>query len=1090
MGARNVLLADTYVFRDAEGNEVTRTDLEFDPAPHLLVSTWRRSAAGRLLEAIDPAGRSNAISLDTAGRVQSEAGAGVLCRYERDECGRVVVEHTERFAPGVAMAPATSPLAGRRAIRYDGLGRMTEEAVGGATVRYAYDSIGRLRAVDGPANAHRESTYDLTGHCRRTVVETGPSAFNLAGRYAIETDYDRNGNVVARRDGLARETTFGFDDHDRLYTTTAPNNETTIAALDGAGRPQTVIVSNAIARINQFDAAGRCVSQSYVTATGAVQAMAFEYDGLGRCVRAADPQGTVVTRRYSLAGRLLREAQDGFEVGYEHEAAGLVTAIVYPSATRVDVHRYPNGRVESILVDGAELARYKWLGDLRRARTSYALFTDTATGVAQQRQIIDRRDYKRDGTLSVLEHVIARPRDRGARHCTDVALRVSRRPPPQQIFCRPRHRSHVRPRASTAAYHRRSHPRRSGRDPPQHRPGTRRGWQRATLHHRGAARGGRRPSRAREHGLRRDACAGQSHHHRQRYRLDRHHRVGRRGQAQGHADRPVRQSSAPARAAGGAHVPSRRLRPPGTGGPRPRRPCRRAARHPLPVRRLRPARRARGAPRQRDHGRRHVGGPLPLRVRWQPLHRGIRARQRCRRMADRAPLHQRRGRTRARGHRRRRASLRRGHRRRRPGGRSSTLVALQDHDDSVLGLVRMRQTASRYEPLVERYRADPSGRTVRLYLDPSGNATPIGRSASGHVVHFHGQWLHEPEGLVYFGNRWYDPDLGVFLEPEPQGAWADGLAAGNGYGFAAGNPVLATDAQGEAVLPLVLVLIFVLGTGIAAEVTRNKTAMSFSPAHNLVRGIMGHEIDDPTDEVAGLERALALIDAPLTILSLGGAALAKWGTSRLLAAARRGWTIPTPTAGQYAGKVAAHVAAPLTARQTAYARHVITRAQAAWVREGHALIDMATYWQHMPEGAMGAFAALEHGMPARIYLNTLLRTAPVETIERCLAHECAHLTFAFGLGRVAERVKPFATGWLRISEHRFEIAVRWLDESLAYGVEFGTAFDFARAMQSLGVNARGAHALASDLDRMANVWLYTSAVVKAEHLGVSFAARA
>ena len=146
-----------------------------------------------------------------------------------------------------------------------------------------------------------------------------------------------------------------------------------------------------------------------MTATGAVQAMAFEYDGLGRCVRAADPQGTVVTRRYSLAGRLLREAQDGFEVGYEHEAAGLVTAIVHPSATRVDVHRYPNGRVESILVDGAELARYKWLGDLRRARTSYALFTDTGTGVAQQRQIIDRRDYKRDGTLSVLEHVSRGP---------------------------------------------------------------------------------------------------------------------------------------------------------------------------------------------------------------------------------------------------------------------------------------------------------------------------------------------------------------------------------------------------------------------------------------------------------------------------------------------------------------------------------------------------------------------------------------------------------------------------------------------------------------------------------------------------------
>ena len=329
----------------------------------------------------------------------------------------------------------------------------------------------------------------------------------------------------------------------------------------------------------------------------------------------------------------------------------------------------------------------------------------------------------------------------------------------------------------------------------------------------------------------------------------------------------------------------------------------------------------------------------------------------------------------------------------------------------------------------------------------------------------------------------------MFLEPEPQGAWADGLAAGNGYGFAAGNPVLASDAEGEAVVVLVLVLIFVAGTGAIAHFTQNKTAMSFSPSHNLVRGIMGHEINDPADKVEGLERFLALIDVPLTLLSLGGAAPLKIG-SRLRAAALAGQKLATHPGGQLAGKVASHFHAPLTARQLARARLTIVEARAAWIREGRSVGDLLRWRSRMPQDAMGAFMLIEGAAHRRIYLNKILLEAPFEVIERVFAHEMAHVKFALGLGRVAERIQPFATTWLRVDPYRYQTAVKWIDEALAYGVEFGSPFDFARAMQSMSmVRQMAASSIALDIEMMGRAWLRATAVGKAGQLGVSFASR-
>ncbi len=1065
-GARNVLLADARFIRDAEGNVVRRSDLEGDlqglqPTTWLTME-WGRTASGRVHQVVDAAGRRTVATWDTAGRIAWQAEPrGVLLRYDRDDCGRVIATHHERFAPGDLVAPATSRLAGRHAYQYDGLGRLVEESVGTAVTRYAYDSVGRLRAIDGPADSHREYVYDGAGRCVREIVETGPSGFNLSGRRELLTEFDRNGNVTARHDGLGNVTTYTYDEHDRLYSVTAADASTVTAVLDEAGRATVVSSPSGASRFNRYDAAGRAVLQSH-QGVSTLRSQSFEYDGLGRCVRATEPDGIVATRAYSLAGRLIGETQDGFSTAYEHEKSGLATAWVYPSATRVAFGRYADGRVETVAADGAELARYRWLGELRRRRTSPVRFDNAATGLTQVREIIERRDHHADGRLAWLAHVAHGP----------GVLEEGIAPAWRFIYRRGLPIQKLSATHGIELQHDRARQLlREIREPIRDIPdiarrtvvlerdagGNVRQQAIVTLQTSGSGQVVRIDSDFNAVNApitRRTTVNGVSSSEAIEWDRDGRLLRNRIGLYAGHPRLPavpaIRLCSYdgfgrlvevslvpddPAQAPRGV-----RYRYDAFG----RRVERIAFRTHL----------ATGAVLSEEHTRYVFAGSRcieeherdnatePWRLARRFVH-GPGPREIVALLVDEAEF---------------------GEDIDGDGtiGGPTTLLALQDHDDSLLGLVRLRQRARRYEPLVEAYRSDSLGRTTRIFVDSTGNERPIAMSSTGHVANFHGQWLHEPEGLVWFGGRWYDPELGVFVTPDPLGPWADPLAAGNAYLFAGGSPALATDEGGEVAVVFVLFAVALVGVMIAADVTRNRTLMTFSPAHNLVRAIVGHEIDDPASEVGGFERFLAAIDAPLTILSMGGSALLKAGAARLAAALERGFQLGSETAHVVNGlrstalatKIAVHEATPLTIRQLQRCHRVVAQAMAAWKRAGHLAEDMIRISSATPHGAVGAYWQGVGDNMARIWLHHGLEFASDATRLRVFAHEAAHVKFAYGLERVAQRFERPLRFVLRVEEDTYRAGVFWLNEAIAYGVEFGTRFDFARALQSMDVFAR------------------------------------
>ncbi len=124
---------------------------------------------------------------------------------------------------------------------------------------------------------------------------------------------------------------------------------------------------------------------------------------------------------------------------------------------------------------------------------------------------------------------------------------------------------------------------------------------------------------------------------------------------------------------------------------------------------------------------------------------------------------------------------------------------------------------------------------VRARLD--GTGSPLdGRSND---VEFGAHTWDDASGLLYLGARYYDPELGLFLTPDPEAQFA------SPYLYGGGNPVNGRDGNGEFFETLLAILlpIFVAGTvsaclsGIAAAIQGGDFVEALQAG--FVVGVMG-----------------------------------------------------------------------------------------------------------------------------------------------------------------------------------------------------------------------------------------------------------
>ncbi len=283
---------------DPEGAEWTwrydglgRTLVRVDPLGH---ATHYRYEGRRLQQVIDAAGRATTLSWDAGGGLATAtAPDGTCTRWQRDALGRVTAYTDAR----------------------------------GNVQRRTYDALGRVVRVQEPDGNQRELAYDDQGNVvrardqRRDVslgyCQLGKVATHTVGGHTIRYRYDTEGRLVGVTDPRGLEHRYDRDPRGEVQAEFGWDGRSTIYERDGLGRV-TGVVNEGPGRATElaYDTAGELITVAY----GEGPTHRYEYRKDGALLEAATDE-VVVRFERDARGRVTKEsvqAADGSDPHWVH----------------------------------------------------------------------------------------------------------------------------------------------------------------------------------------------------------------------------------------------------------------------------------------------------------------------------------------------------------------------------------------------------------------------------------------------------------------------------------------------------------------------------------------------------------------------------------------------------------------------------------------------------------------------------------------------------------------------------------------------------------------------------------------------------
>lgn len=388
-GAQGVLKRTEYAY-DAYDNVIRQRDHSLDTggvfeiqwfySPLLLVERTRGPDGGeyrfgyddenRLVRVVDPVGDETVTRYGPTGEpssveewmavVTSDGDSdrfetrrrALTTRYERDGLNRVVRMVTPNdtretfFDSGGNVRAVRSTLEGTSTFAYDGLGRPTRVANGEFVRTTHYWPGGVVREVQ---DQHSHQLIDSDPSGRTTRVADRRAGTERTMRYdrfgRIERESNPDGSVIA----------YGYHPTGDLASLTVTPGRGTVAAGDGRAVPT----------------------------FGGARRHDYDYDGLGRVVRAATEQGSEVRLAYDGLGRVVEDAQtlqdqtQSVRKRYAPDFRSRETDYPELAQAKLTWTLDPLGRVETIDLDGNQLAAFVYSGRNRVGHQAYANGVET-----------------------------------------------------------------------------------------------------------------------------------------------------------------------------------------------------------------------------------------------------------------------------------------------------------------------------------------------------------------------------------------------------------------------------------------------------------------------------------------------------------------------------------------------------------------------------------------------------------------------------------------------------------------------------------------------------------------------------------------
>lgn len=345
---------------DAQGRAVSVTDslghatrYEFDERGNVVgetgpaggVTTRRYDGKGRLVAETDPNGYATDLEYDPAGRMARSIGSdGVETRYEHDSVGRLIAvtgpdgrRIATEFDSARGLSTTQYPDGLREVVRFDPAGQPVEivDVLGRAT-GFEYDPLGRLAARRLPSGQRVAYGYDSAGRLSR--IEDG-----LGG--VLRYQWDPSGSLSATIDQSGAAVRFGYDRQQRLTTIT-----------DALGFEKRLA----------YGPGDHLASVS--TPTG--ETASFQHDSEGRLTGIRQPDGTQTRLGWDASDNLAEVSDDsGLQIRHGYNAADDRISTTDASGRAISYRFDPNGRLaEKTLPDGTSLRfRYNQAGALAEA---------------------------------------------------------------------------------------------------------------------------------------------------------------------------------------------------------------------------------------------------------------------------------------------------------------------------------------------------------------------------------------------------------------------------------------------------------------------------------------------------------------------------------------------------------------------------------------------------------------------------------------------------------------------------------------------------------------------------------------------------
>ncbi len=302
--------------------------------------TYVRDADGRVVEEIDPEGRSVRYTYDAVGH-RTRMKVNPTYEYKYDVRGKISAAFSET----------------------------------GAVTRYDYDELGRIKSITSPAGRKQTYTYDAVGNVVRLTDDLGTTRFgyDVLDRLTQITDplgiteswvYDAAGNITSYTDGEGNTWTASYDNRrDHSCVRCVVPIISTPANARRAAQDQLIELTDPLGNstIYTYDRAANLLSET--DALG--RAYEYTYDAQDRLVSATDPLAQVTTWSYDLVGNLASTTNArGHTTTYRYDAVdnlsqienalGEVTSFSYDGNDNLTAVTDPAGNTTSYVLDALD----------------------------------------------------------------------------------------------------------------------------------------------------------------------------------------------------------------------------------------------------------------------------------------------------------------------------------------------------------------------------------------------------------------------------------------------------------------------------------------------------------------------------------------------------------------------------------------------------------------------------------------------------------------------------------------------------------------------------------------------------------------